>query len=447
MIHVTFQNSNATRIKPLHGLNCGPRSSTLINDTTDAFRKAGIPIARLAEIDPPYGSGEYIDVSCIFKDPQADPENPESYDFQQTDLIVSTTISAGLDVIYRLGVSEEPGPIPVFIHPPKDYSAWSSICEHIILHYNAGWKNGFNYGIRYWEIWNEPELIREGKHTQWTGTNEDFFKLYCTVAKHLRKCFGDSIRIGGYSACSFLCEEGINQRAVDFLRSFLQYVKQESAPLDFFSWHFYGSSLASFLNNVQMVRAVLDESDFEEVESILSSWDIQTNDSFTELPGETVAAFNAGVMIIAQENGVSLATNRDGLPAHPCCRLFERFSKKPTRAFYAFEAWQTLYRLGISGTIKTTENETVLVASANNGNEAAILVSGYGSKEQSIVLFIQDFGLNERLEIKTYVIDSESEGCEARFVEKVMNHSGIKLRRNINENTVLLIKIKRLNQE
>jgi len=41
--------------------------------------------------------------------------------------------------------------------PPKDFNKWARICVNIIRHYNDGWAGGYHWGIKYWEVWNEPD--------------------------------------------------------------------------------------------------------------------------------------------------------------------------------------------------------------------------------------------------------------------------------------------------
>ena len=78
-------------------------------------------------------------------------------------------IKLGAQVIFRLGRSEGADP-----QPPPDFDRYADIAKHIVLHYNGGWANGYHYGIRYWEVWNEPDL---GK-VFWAGTAEQYFALY-----------------------------------------------------------------------------------------------------------------------------------------------------------------------------------------------------------------------------------------------------------------------------
>ncbi len=37
----------------------------------------------------------------------------------------------------------------------------------------------------------------------WTGTVEDYYRLYDVAAKHLKSVFGDRIKVGAYASCGF----------------------------------------------------------------------------------------------------------------------------------------------------------------------------------------------------------------------------------------------------
>src|SRR4026208_109760 len=94
---------------------------------------------------------------AIFRDINADPDDPKSYDFALTDEYLRSVFTAGMHVVYRLGESIEHTEAKRFVHPPADPGRWANACVGIIKHYNDLWAKGFRYGIKYWEIWNEPE--------------------------------------------------------------------------------------------------------------------------------------------------------------------------------------------------------------------------------------------------------------------------------------------------
>ena len=127
------------RIKPMHGVNSGPRTKVFTYNASKLFTDIGIPMCRLHDVEYPYGSGEFVDIHCIFKNFDADENDPASYDFGLTDKYIEAIRDVGADVMYRLGESIEHAPVKRYIHPPKDYAKWARICEHIIRHYNEGW--------------------------------------------------------------------------------------------------------------------------------------------------------------------------------------------------------------------------------------------------------------------------------------------------------------------
>ena len=200
-IQVNFKKATGI-IKPEHAVNGGPLAGFKgTADHSDVFKEIGIPYARYHDIAYPYGSGEFIDIHCIFPDFSADEMDEKSYNFDCTDDYIKATVDAGTKPFYRLGESIDHSGKNYYINPPEDFFKWARICEHIIRHYNEGWANGFHYDIEYWEIWNEPEGVPADEcYPMWTGTKEQFYELYAITAKHLKDCFGNKIKVGGYSA-------------------------------------------------------------------------------------------------------------------------------------------------------------------------------------------------------------------------------------------------------
>ena len=197
-IQVNFSQSKG-QIKPMHGVGQPP----FYGVNFDMFRylqEAGIPFSRLHDVQGVYGGGRFVDIPNLFRNFDADPTDPNSYDFTYTDLLITALMEHEAEPFFRLGVTiENQAAIKAYrIYPPKDSMKWAQICEGVIRHYTEGWANGFHYNIRYWEIWNEPENPQ-----MWIGTMEEFFELYKTTSFHLRSCFGEAIKIGGFASCGF----------------------------------------------------------------------------------------------------------------------------------------------------------------------------------------------------------------------------------------------------
>ena len=202
-ITVNFEKITG-KIKPMHGVGQPPYYES--GKHMHYLSEAGIPCSRLHDVGGVYGAGRFVDIHNIFRDFDADETIPESYDFTFTDKLITSLIENNVKPFFRLGetIENDYNTKAYYIYAPKDYEKWARICEHIIRHYNEGWADGFHYGIEYWEIWGEPEGHKHGQHGPlWIGTKEEFFRLYEVTSNHLKKCFGDSIKIGGYSTCDF----------------------------------------------------------------------------------------------------------------------------------------------------------------------------------------------------------------------------------------------------
>ncbi|MBR2343213.1 MAG: hypothetical protein IKA64_03065 [Clostridia bacterium] len=273
-------NANKTleKIKPMHATGGGPGEyhPYLIEDVNAIYREIGIPSARLHDITGAYASNQYIDVHCIFPDFDADENDENNYNFYHSDEYILAIYNVGSEVFYRLGETIDHYHKKLFVLPPKDFSKWARICEHIIRHYNEGWADGYHLGIKHWEIWNEPE----GRKNMWTGTDEQFYELYTVAAKHLKSCFPD-LMIGGYSCVGLYAV--IRDHSHEKYRAwfdtippimdgFFEHIKKNNAPLDFFSWHIYAISPEEVSAAARYVRGYLDERGYTDTASYLTEF-------------------------------------------------------------------------------------------------------------------------------------------------------------------------------
>ncbi len=242
-------------------------------NTSKGYRMARIDLVRThdaygpGDIDarfgaPPSPNGFNVssarNVLDIFPDAGADPDNPKSYHFGPTDRLVASIVGIGAQTIFRLGRSETSD-----VTPPEDFDKYASIVEHIVLHYNRGWAHGFHYGLRYWEVWNEPDL---GK-LFWGGTSQQYYELYAKLARAVKRADPAAL-VGGPT----LAKPNNDSPYQD---GFLEFVRAEHVPLDFYSWHWYATDSDDPLDFVRIareVRARLDRFGFEHTLSVLDEW-------------------------------------------------------------------------------------------------------------------------------------------------------------------------------
>ena len=93
-IKVDFTKTTG-EIKPLHGIGQPPFSGTsftLFKYLTDA----GIPHSRLHDVGGAYGGFRWVDVPNLFRDFDADENDPDSYDFTFTDMLITAILPSDL---------------------------------------------------------------------------------------------------------------------------------------------------------------------------------------------------------------------------------------------------------------------------------------------------------------------------------------------------------------
>ena len=378
----------AGRIKPLHGVNNSPVSH---GEAIRSFAEAGIPYVRLHDTAGPFGGSRYVDIPNVFPDFAADPDDPAAYDFAFTDALLQGLTASGSRIFYRLGVTiENYWKIKAYhIHPPADMLKWAKICAGVVRHYNHGWNNGFHYGIEYWEIWNEPE-----NPPMWTGTREQFFELYRIAANHLKEQFPE-LKIGGYAGCGFYAvtrpeTSDFYKSFVTFFDEFLRYVTSPAtaAPLDFFSWHLYNRDPAEIITHAEYVDRKLREYGLASTENIFDEWNYMdgTPDAFDSMKAMPGAAFVAAAFCLMQRSPVDMALYYDALPSRRYCGLYYFPSLTVTKTYYAFKAFDALYRLGGDAPCKVAVAGDVYAAAATDGSAQAVLLVNRGAEAADIAL-------------------------------------------------------------
>lgn len=374
------------KIKPVNGVGQPPFPVYAPDFSYFSYLKeANIPFSRLHDTGGAYGSGRYVDVPNIFRRFDADPSDPDSYDFTFTDLLISALIEYGVEPFFRLGVTiENAAAVKAYrIDPPADFLQWAKICEGIIRHYTQGWANGFEYNIRYWEIWNEPDLSRYGSETVnqcWSGSPEQYYEFYTVASSYLKSRF-PNIKIGGYASAGF--REGETHRT-DFFTGFLDYIRSHGAPLDFFSWHSYRDTERT-LAWADYVRTTLDKSGYKSAETTCNEWNCEPFLAGTArhaaLTAERLAAFqdspvDSAMFYDARIGGESIYAG-----------LFQAINCAPLPAYYVFKAFGELYRLGTRATVKGDLPKGLAVIAAGDGKRGGIMITN--TAEQSVPLKLE----------------------------------------------------------
>ena len=387
------------KMKPMHAVGQPPLGGrrNMIFGNFKYISDIGAPYSRLHDVGGTYAANRYVDIPNIFRDFNADENDPASYDFTFTDALITALVNAGIEPYYRLGVTiENQAAIKAYrVYPPADFAKWARICEHIIAHYTEGWADGFNYNITYWEIWNEPDdgfrdTNPDGSpyvSQMWIGTKEQYYELYDVTAKHLRARF-PNIKIGGYASCGFnaivVDEAELEEKPhylyqLEFFHGFMKYVREHNSPIDFFSYHSY-SKTNRIVKYDEWLHNTLVEYGYGHIETHLNEW----NPVYKERGTAHHSAEVTAAMLAMQSGYTDMLMIYDArMQGSDYAALFDPYTHKPFHAYYALAAFNELYKLGDQVELVCDTDELYAVA-ASNGEHHAILVSNITGDVQSL---------------------------------------------------------------
>jgi len=402
-------------IRPLHGVNNGPLNCGETVDVSARYRELGIPLARLHDAEWP--DPNVVDIHAVFPDPSADPERPESYRFSRTDAYIRALVKTGTGIVYRLGESIEHTRRKYHVHPPADDVKWATACLGIIRHYNEGWADGARHGIRYWEIWNEPE----NRPAMWTGSDKDYYRLYVTAAKVIKSRFPD-LKVGGPSVGATGEVRDGRLQATPFLKGFLHHCREGGAPLDFFSWHTYSGDPSIYAIKARAIRAWLDTHGLTETEIHLNEWNylpdgdwtpmlaterpIQRKRWYERMGGPEGAAFLAYVLIDLQDSPVDAANYYTG-DTGPF-GLFDRCGV-PKKTYHAMKAFRMLLdtpqRIRAAG--KAPGRWAVCAGASSDGHALTVLASNFRSDQTRLDLAIEPMPWSGGTRWRVWRVDEE----------------------------------------
>ena len=391
-IRVDF-DKKCGRIKPLGCINGGPRSGgyDLPFDFSEEFTEMGVPLVRTAGAAGEYGLNQYINIHCIFPDFDADENLEESYNFLPTDLYLASIRNTGAGVFFRLGEGREPYSRKLYAGPPRDKEKWARICEHIVMHYNEGWANGFKMGIKYWEIWSAPDTAE-----CWSGTRQEYFELYRVTANHLRERF-PRIKIGAYGARGFYSLNRLDaseemKTYVPFMQQFFSYITNPEtyAPLDFFTWACYTVSPEELALHAKYARTYLDGAGLRRTRSIICEYNtIDRGDTPPALRDSLPSELGAS-LIMAQKSPADMMMYSTSDVYSRANSLFSMDDHTTPHHYASYNVmcnFARLYKLGTAVDTGDDSRKELYSLAATDGSEAAMMtvVRGYEGKLEVVL--------------------------------------------------------------
>jgi len=372
------------------------------------------PLTRLHDVV--WVNCDAVDLSTIFRDFRDNPADPANYTFAATDDYLDAIVKVGSPILYRLGESIEHTPRKYRVHPPPDFAKWAEVCCQIIRHYNEGWAGGFHHGIRYWEIWNEPE----NQPAMWTGTDDQYFALYEVTARAI-KARWPALKVGGPSLGYTGEFKDGGFQAGEFLRRFLAHCRDRHVPLDFFSWHRYAGDPAEFAPRARAMRQLLDAHGFTRTESHLNEWNYLPDEDWrpmmkegqgmlrerwaAEMRGPKGAAFVAWALASLEEAPVDMANFYTA--EIQAFGLFS-FHGVPQKTFYAVQAFHELLETPCRVvTPPCVAGQVAMGAGVDGeGRRASVLVSNFHTADHLPDLLTQRLPWSALTAFEVYLVDA-----------------------------------------
>ncbi len=424
---------NDGKFKIMHAVNNGPAHKRHAKDqwssNMETYKELKIPYARNhdAAFCSTYGGEHTVDISAIFTNFDADPYDPASYDFACTDEYTLVTLEAGTETFFRLGQKIEHYIKKFNIYPPKDFHKWAVICEHIIRHYNEGWANGYNLGIKYWEIWNEPDLDPDDAKNKrtWGGTKAQFFDLYEISAKHLKKCFPNYM-IGGPALAGNL----------GWAEEFLCEMQKRKVPMDFFSWHIYCETAEALAARGIRVREIMNTYGYKKAESILNEWNYIRNwtDLFNYskkmIIGIKGAAFTLACMTEAQHSPIGMLMYYDARPS-AFNGLWDMYFYDKLPTWYSFKWYSEMYELEREVLCENKVQDIYTLCGIDKNGKVRAVITHYNKEDDTPEKEISvDFGRSGEFEI--YLLDKDNDAVlvntTSELTFKLPVHSAIMIK-------------------
>lgn len=432
-------------IRPLHGVNNGPVGYGSLVDVSPHYTDVGIPHVRLHDSNWPHP--REVDIPQVFPNFDADPEDPASYDFRRTDTYLQQIADTGARIIYRLGVSIEHTRDKFYTDPPADFDRWARICLGIVRHYHEGWAGGYQNCVAYWEIWNEADIGER----MWSGTAEQYFALYETAAKLLKRMVPD-IKVGGPATARYEPPHP----AAGFLERFLAHCRAHDCPLDFVSWHKYATDPGVIETHARDVHDLCVRYSYADVESHLNEWNYGPADWAIWGPGreqarrhafelqknEEGASFVAATLTRLQDVPVDVAAYYDGQPSTLFCGLFDYYGV-PQKTFYAMKAFHELlaYPSRVRASVAGESNGLTCLGAADPATgEAAILLTRFGGGASPVEVRID--GIPEGADL-TYTVTLVDRNSTYAQIERgpLERHGTATLTTVLDSHAIALVKV------
>jgi len=379
-------------IKPgLNGVAMGGEAEAYLKpETVAAMKDVGVGSVRLESIT--------ANLTLKIYDPKTG-----NYDWTSLDQEIQNIQAGGAEIIANIfytpeWLSSDPEGKKgrAVMAPPRDYKLWAKYVEAIVRHVNRERK----FGIKYWEIWNEPS--GNWAFTSWYDGKENFWKLYEVTARAVKRA-DPSALVGGF---------GDNPSYPEHTADFCDYVKKNRVPCDFFTIHWYAEwEKGGFGNPDNAAYLAKNTQDLifkrlgKRVPLFLTEWNLNATAPWGTRAN--LAAYMATAMYWMQDSPIEKATFFRIEPFYYCGPVLTSANEWTTcaRVFWMYSSMprERINTSAIPGNAGVT--------ASRDQKRVAVMVSRYDLNSTANLthrLYIQNHGRKGAYKLTIYTEDSSN---------------------------------------
>jgi len=339
---------------------------------------------------------------------------PGQWVWENVDPILKTIFDAGAEPLFL--VNAYPGGVPSYKTNgtlPTNAGDWTEYARYmrgVVKHFNVDKALGAGRTIRYWEMWNEPEIEPDGKLTK------DAYKAFFnTVGSAMKEV---------YPEVKLLWRTSQSYR---FSHDWLPWARENLPALDLVSWHQYaprfGSDEARMATNVLMYRdAVIREHALGKGTAI-TEYHCGSMSNRANYSNEFGAAFLGSALVNAIQGGVDIFSVF--ISYHPWENSVLSADFKPLRSFcpyYLLGNYHGETIVSSTGGSQWVEH----VATATHSGETYVMVVNKDTARQKYSLSLKVNGVAPAGKVVVRKVDADTlptESVSYSYSESVLKYT------------------------
>ena len=194
-------------------------------------------------------------------------------------------------------------------------------------------------------------------------------------------------------------------------------MRKREVPIDFFSFHVYGSNVQKFIDKSAIVREMLDNAGYTDTEIILDEWNYvkgwDTKDEFMyslkTIHSIKGASFIAANIASAQKNdNLDMMLYYDTRPS-VWNGVFDFYTAEPLKGYYPLAWYSNFYDMKSEIRCENEPEKIYSICGVDDNGKVLCILTNFSDDENVPSKEIRlDFGREGKYEI--YVVDEEKNG-------------------------------------